>query len=203
MGSSGSGMGKKMVNPRGHKVKNAYAANTAGMMNPHMGGLNQEYLNSLLSPSMMGQNYLSQTQGNGMRNSHGFAQNSGGTHEGRRTQQDMQKQKASNLGNRPGNQTQLQMYSQKQNLINPQHQANILMGQNSHQDASHGGQASDPNSKNTVNINMNIMNIGLQGQLIGVNGPVQASHNMIGMNGIGGVGQKPEFNNNGAGNQTQ
>jgi hypothetical protein len=138
-----------------------------------------------------------------MRNSHGFAQNSGGAHEGRRTQQDMQKQKASNLGNRPGNQTQLQMYSQKQNLINPQHQANILMGQNSHQDASHGGQASDPNSKNTVNINMNIMNIGLQGQLIGVNGPVQASHNMIGMNGIGGVGQKPEFNNQGAGNQAQ
>ena len=53
------------------------------------------------------------------------------------------------------------------------------------------------------NINMNIMNIGLQGQLIGVNGPVQASHNMIGMNGIGGVGQKTEFNNHGAGNQMQ
>jgi hypothetical protein len=33
-------------------------------------------------------------------------------------------------------------------------------------------QSMDPNSKNTVNINMNIMNIGLQGQLIGVNGPV-------------------------------
>lgn len=53
----------------------------------------------------------------------------------------------------------------------------------------------DPNSKNTVNINMNIMNIGLQGQLIGVNGPVQASHNVLGMGGLAGVGPKTEFNN--------
>jgi hypothetical protein len=58
MGQSGSGMGKKMVNSRGHKVKNAYGSNP-GVMNPHMGSMNQEYLNSLLSPSMMGQNYLS------------------------------------------------------------------------------------------------------------------------------------------------
>jgi len=35
--------------------------------------------------------------------------------------------------------------------------------------------------KNTVNINMNIMSIGLQGQLIGVNGPVQGNHNMMNM----------------------
>jgi hypothetical protein len=59
MGPSGSGMGKKMVNSRGHKVKNAYGSSNAGVMNPHMGSMNQEYLNSLLSPSMMGQNYLS------------------------------------------------------------------------------------------------------------------------------------------------
>ena len=54
----------------------------------------------------------------------------------------------------------------------------------------------DPNgNKNTVNINMNIMNIGLQGQLIGVNGPVQASHNMLGMGGLAGVGPKADFGN--------
>lgn len=52
-------MGKKMVNSRGHKVKNAYGSGNAGVMNPHMGSMNQDYLNSLLSPSMMGQNYLS------------------------------------------------------------------------------------------------------------------------------------------------
>ena len=53
----------------------------------------------------------------------------------------------------------------------------------------------DPNSKNTVNINMNIMNIGLQGQLIGVNGPVQASHNVLGMGGLAGVNGKNDFQN--------
>jgi hypothetical protein len=89
MGQSGSGMGKKMVNSRGHKVKNAYGTGNPGVMNPHMGSMNQEYLNSLLSPTMMGQNYLSQTQNNGMRNSHGFPQ--GGGADGRRTQQDMQR----------------------------------------------------------------------------------------------------------------
>ena len=31
---------------------------------------------------------------------------------------------------------------------------------------------------------MNIMNIGLQGQLIGVNGPVQANHNMLNVNNV-------------------
>lgn len=72
MGQSGSGMGKKMVNSRGHKVKNAYGSSNPGVINNNMGSMNQEYLNSLLSPSMMGQNYLSQTQNNGMRNSHGF-----------------------------------------------------------------------------------------------------------------------------------
>lgn len=96
------------------------------------------------------------------------------------------------------------MYSQKQNLIGPQHQANLLMGQNSHQDTSgQNGQPMDPNSKNTVNMNINIMNIGLQGQLIGVNGPVQASHNMLGMGGLAGVGQKNEFNNTGPGQAHQ
>lgn len=54
MGQSGSGMGKKMVNSRGHKVKNAYGSANPGVMNPHMGSMNQDYLNSLLSPSMMG-----------------------------------------------------------------------------------------------------------------------------------------------------
>ena len=83
MGPSGSGMGKKMVNSRGHKVKNAYGSGN-GVMNPHMGSMNQDYLNSLLSPSMMGQNYLSQTQNNGMRTSHGF--NQSGVADGRRTQ---------------------------------------------------------------------------------------------------------------------
>lgn len=94
------------------------------------------------------------------------------------------------------------MYSQKQNLIGPNHQANILMGQNSHQDTSQAAQGVDPNNKNTVNINMNIMNIGLPGQLIGVNGPVQASHNMLGMGGLAGVGGKTEYNNGGTAGQT-
>ena len=61
MGQSGSGMGKKMVNSRGQKVKNAYSTGNPGVVNPHKGSMNQEYLNSLLSPSMMGQNFLAQT----------------------------------------------------------------------------------------------------------------------------------------------
>ena len=87
--------------------------------------------------------------------------------------------------------------SQKQNLMSPSHPANMMLGPNGAQppETPQGGQSMDPNSKNTVNINMNIMNIGLQGQLIGVNGPVQASHNVLGVGGLAGVGGKGEFNN--------
>ena len=69
IGQSGSALGKKMVNSRGLKVKNAYSTANPGVMIPQKGSMNQEYLNSLLSPSMMNQNYLSQIQNNGLRNS--------------------------------------------------------------------------------------------------------------------------------------
>ena len=72
----------------------------------------------------------------------------------------------------------------------------MVLGQSGqHSETPEANQSMDPNSKNTVNINMNIMNIGLQGQLIGVNGPVQASHNVLGVGGLAGVGGKSEFNN--------
>ena len=71
----------------------------------------------------------------------------------------------------------------------------MMLGQSGQPETPQGNQSMDPNSKNTVNINMNIMNIGLQGQLIGVNGPVQASHNVLGVGGLAGVGGKTDFNN--------
>ena len=81
---------------------------------------------------------------------------------------------------RSGNQTQMQMYNtQKQQLLgNQSTTAGSALGASSQNPQSQ----SAVDNKNTVNINMNIMNIGLQGQLIGVNGPVHANHNVIGVN---------------------
>lgn len=57
--------------------------------------------------------------------------------------------------------------------MSPSHPGNMMLGQSGQPpETPQANQSMDPNSKNTVNINMNIMNIGLQGQLIGVNGPV-------------------------------
>lgn len=57
--------------------------------------------------------------------------------------------------------------------MSPSNNANMIVGQPGvHADGSQANQQIDPNSKNTVNINMNIMNIDLQGQLIRLNGPV-------------------------------
>ena len=69
---------------------------------------------------------------------------------------------------------------------------------NGQQNGAEDNQAQDAGqNKNTVNINMNIMNIGLQGQLIGVNGPVQANHNVLNVGNMNGQGMNSKSMQNG------
>lgn len=127
----------------------------------HVNGLNpqmqQEYLNSMINPQVQGKGtYFSSTQQNVIRKNQGYTLNEQmAGQDGRRSQQDKTKQKTSTQRNNVGH-PNLNMYSQKQGLPTEGRRTQSSMGT---------GSVLGPGQQqsNTLNINMNIMNIGLTG----------------------------------------
>ena len=119
---------------------------------------NQDYLNSVMSPSMInGQDFMAQTPNN--RKNQYIPGQMGINMDGRRTQQDNTKQKNTRSNSK---QQTLQIYSQKLNQFSSSH-PHTSKHSNAGRGTSHGPLNSQNvgTHNNTLNINMNITNIGL------------------------------------------